>query len=950
MAKSNFIVRGGADFSNINKALTKTQEQFSGFQSKISKSMSMVKTALAGIAVGKLIKDSVSAAMATESSVNQISRTLGNNSGEFNKWAETQSKSFGMARSEAFKYGAVYSNLISGFTKSTAETEKNTVSLLRTSAVVASATNRTMEDTMERIRSGLLGNTESIEDLGINVNVAMIQSTKAFKQFANGKSWQQLDFQTQQQIRLMAILEQANQKYGDSLAGTTATRQLNFVATLKNIQLNLGQAFLPIYNVILPALTSLASSVENITAHLAAFSQALFGKSVQYQVNSTASAINNQAGAVSDLGDAAQVAGKKAQKAVAGFDELNIIGSNSSGGGSGSGAAGIGSAGTSITPTETSIDTSAVKGIDKLKEAIQPTIDAFKRLRESLERPISFVKNGLQSFFSDVLVPIGKWTFGKGIPKLTDAVSLLIDSINWESLTKALKDFNKALAPFAINVGQGLVDFIYSFAKAMTPTLATLSTMLAKAIESLAKAINSITPQQAHDLGESLGALIIVLGYVKSLEGVSKILTSISTGLKSLASGMNLLSAADPMAISILLGNIVSQLDEALSKTIEERLGAFWKHFMVIFSNIGIGAATGFAFAGPIGAIIGGLGLGLVAAAKELNLKPVWDAFWENTKKWLGNVFNFDNTKQLFSETMQHFKDAFSGKDIGINLVLGLLEGIESALMLVIEPINDLFWSIIKNIKSLFGIHSPSTVMAEIGGYLISGLMKGITDAWSNFITYINSIPGKIVSGFGDIKSKFVTKGTDIISGIKSGWESGWSDLKTWLSGLPGKILSAIGSLTDIGKTLITNFINGFKSMSLPKIKIDISYDSSGILGKVGKALGLDGFPKLNLGFYAGGGFPDAGQLFVANEAGPELVGNIGGRTAVANSDQITTGIAQAVSGAMMPEVALLQEQNRILKSILAKTGITSGAIYDAVVNEDNKSINTTGYSRLSPA
>lgn len=51
---------------------------------------------------------------------------------------------------------------------------------------------------------------------------------------------------------------------------------------------------------------------------------------------------------------------------------------------------------------------------------------------------------------------------------------------------------------------------------------------------------------------------------------------------------------------------------------------------------------------------------------------------------------------------------------------------------------------------------------------------------------------------------------------------------------------------------------------------------------------------------FATGGFPTAGSMFIAGEAGAELVGNIGGRTAVANQDQITEGIAQAVYNAMM--------------------------------------------------
>jgi hypothetical protein len=322
MAKSNFIVRGGGDFSGLYKEFNKAQQKMSSFQSGINKAMAGIKFAIGTLAIGKGIKDSTKAAMTVESSILQIQRTMQGNAATFNVWAKTQSKGFGMAREEAYKYGATYSNLINTFTSGAAETEKYTTDLLKASAVVASATGRTIEDTMERIRSGLLGNTESIEDLGINVNVAMLESTKAFKQFANGRSWQQLTFQEQQQIRLMAILEQANTKYGNSLAGTTQTKQQMFLATLKNIRLNLGQAFLPIYNIALPALTSLASKLESITASLAAFTQALFGKSSQVQTKQTQS----QSAAVTDLGDATEEAGKKAKGALAGFDEINKLG------------------------------------------------------------------------------------------------------------------------------------------------------------------------------------------------------------------------------------------------------------------------------------------------------------------------------------------------------------------------------------------------------------------------------------------------------------------------------------------------------------------------------------------------------------------------------------------------------------------------------------------------
>lgn len=331
MAKSNFIVRGGANFNPLYQEFNKAQMRMKSFQTGVKGIMKGLGVALGSLAVGKLVKDSVGDAMGVESAVNQIGRTMGSSADTFENWAQTQAKSFGMAREEAFKYGAVYSNLISTFAKDTKETTQLTTELIKASAVVASSTGRTMEDTMDRIRSGLLGNTEAIEDLGINVNVAMLQSTKAFQQFAKGKSWQQLTFQEQQQIRLMAILEQANTKYGDSLAGTTATRQMMFLATLKNIRLNLGQAFLPIYNVVLPALTSLAAKLEYVTGVFAAFTQSLFGKATKVQTKETQA----QASAVGELGDATAKAGKQAKGALAGFDELNVLQKDEGGGGVG---------------------------------------------------------------------------------------------------------------------------------------------------------------------------------------------------------------------------------------------------------------------------------------------------------------------------------------------------------------------------------------------------------------------------------------------------------------------------------------------------------------------------------------------------------------------------------------------------------------------------------------
>ena len=386
------MVRGGADFSKIKTELEKTQKNFKSFQGKIGTSMKIVGAVLSTLAIGTFVKDSVKAAMEVESSVNQLGRTMGASAGEFIDWAKTQASSFGMARSEAYKYGAVYSNLITTFAKDSQEATRYTTDLLKASAVVASATGRTMEDTMERIRSGLLGNTEAIEDLGINVNVALLESTKAFQQFAKGRSWQQLSFQEQQQIRLMAILEQANIKYGDTLAGTTATNQMKFLATLKNIQLNIGQDFLPIYNVVLPLLNSLASKLEVVTANLAQFMQILFGTN-QEQANNAKTA-SNAAKSQTQLAKATKAAGTAAKKGLASFDELNVLQKKLATGGEDAAGAvaedttpGTGKTDKSIIPQGV-IDT-----VDKIKQTLSPAARAFGDFAEAIGNLGTALKN-----------------------------------------------------------------------------------------------------------------------------------------------------------------------------------------------------------------------------------------------------------------------------------------------------------------------------------------------------------------------------------------------------------------------------------------------------------------------------------------------------------------------------------------------------------------------------
>lgn len=365
----NLMTRAGFDASGMKKGVRQGMQELNTFKSGVSKTMKGITAALATIGIGAAIRSATKEAMGFEASMGQIQRTMGGSAQAFTKWASSGAAAFNLSKAEAVKYGAVYSNLISGFAKDTATATKYTTDLLKASGVIASATGREMTDVMDRIRSGMLGNTEAIEDLGINVNIAMIESTDAFKKFANGKSWAKLSFQTQQQIRLFAILEQSTKKYGTALADNTTTAQGRFLLQLKNARLALGQAFLPIYNVVLPALTRLATALANAMNVVAQFSQALFGKPKE-QANATAA----QASAVGDLGDAYTKAGKAAQKSVAGFDQLNLIGDTAAAGADG-GAIGI--PGMTDTPAaDVGLDTESVSA--KVKKMAADVKAAFK--------------------------------------------------------------------------------------------------------------------------------------------------------------------------------------------------------------------------------------------------------------------------------------------------------------------------------------------------------------------------------------------------------------------------------------------------------------------------------------------------------------------------------------------------------------------------------------------
>lgn len=238
-------------------------------------------------------------------------------------------------------------------------------------------------------------------------------------------------------------------------------------------------------------------------------------------------------------------------------------------------------------------------------------------------------------------------------------------------------------------------------------------------------------------------------------------------------------------------------------------------------------------------------------------------------------------------------------KEMGVNISEGLRDGVEEQIAKD-EPWYKKAWNSIVNwFKNLFGIHSPSTVFKQLGSYLSTGLKNGVDEN-------INS---------SDYES--------IFSRIGKGFSDAWGAITSWWEGL-----------------------------SLPEIDLKMPHfewttrPAEGWMAKALSAVGLEPqLPKLNVEWYASGGFPTMGQMFIARESGPELVGRIGNKNAVANNDQITAGIASAVYSAMMAAQEDSGGSGGTPARIIVQIGDT--AVGEASVRYINGQIVQTGASPI---
>lgn len=645
-------------------------------------------------------------------------------------------------------------------------------------------------------------------------------------------------------------------------SGETNNSISMLMSSLTQLKNAFAAAFAPILNVIAPILNTLIQKIISVVNTFGQLTSALTGKTTYIKAKKVqqdyAKSLNSNANSAKN----AKKANEELKRTILSFDQINKMDDNSSSD-SNSGIADTGG----LSPSdmfETESIPSKIKGIaDMIKQAwknadfteigamvgnkLNAALNSipWDKIKNTCNKIAKSVATFLNGFLETVDWKLVGNTLAQGINTAFGMANTFAENFHWDSLGKAIGNgINGALGGLDWNLIQ---ETVRNIATGITDTLNSF-------IQTTDWAL----------VGQSFG------------NGINTILDFFHTAIN------NFDWTGAGTALADFVNNAVNTIDFVnLGQTISDGIkGVF---------DFGIAAIEGIDW-WTIGEKVRD---GLAA----IDWNGIADGFFELIGAAFGGLSAFFGG--LLSDAVSGAQKYFQKKieECGGNVVKGIFKGIKDAIVGIAEWIKDhIFTPFMKGFTAAFGIHSPSTVMAEQGKYIIDGLLKGVKDNISKFLNYIKEIPGKVLKAIGNIKNKVLQKGSDIVSGLKDGFTEKVSTFTSVLGTLPETIRNAIPNLFDVGSSIIQNFANGFSSVHIPMPHIGWDWTGGSIrIGNFSFSL-----PRFNLQWYAKGGFPEMGQLFIANEAGPEMVGKMGNRNAVANNNQIVDGIRNGVFEAVL--------------------------------------------------
>ncbi|HEX3018617.1 MAG TPA: hypothetical protein VHP31_12305 [Caproicibacter sp.] len=337
---------------------------------------------------------------------------------------------------------------------------------------IASLYNVDADQAAENLESALTGQWRAVRKYGYTLSEATIQQT-AYK-YGLAATGQELTDQQKVIARYLTLIDQSKNAQGDM--GRTLGSVQNQLRVLKQNMTaagrSIGTAFIPFIQAAVPWLNAFAIVIQRVGLALSRATYSMFGMNYDAEMKkqqAVITGINGVGKASTKAANDAADANKKLQNSVLGFDRLNRLDDpnkskkkKSSGDGSGSDGLDFNVPTLGVpniaNPAEKMADR-IMAAFARIRQAVQPTIDAFKLFFASLEPVKQFTATAFEDFFNDYLVPLEKWRYSEEIPGMLNIFSTLNFSINWRAINAGLDGIWKALEKLNEHVGEGLLWF-----------------------------------------------------------------------------------------------------------------------------------------------------------------------------------------------------------------------------------------------------------------------------------------------------------------------------------------------------------------------------------------------------------------------------------------------------------------------------------------------------------
>ena len=849
--------------ASARKATTTTGKFTSGL-----KALNVAAVAITFRKIGHFIAQAVTESNKYQEDLNLFTVALGQYAAEAQNYAEKVSDVMGIDPAQWLRNQGVFNTLLTGFGDTAERAQLMSRNLTQLGYDLSSFFNISIEDAMQKLQSGISGELEPLRRLGYDLSQARLEQTAL--NLGIKESVANMTQAEKAELRYYAIMTQVTTAQGDMARTLEApANQLRILqAQLTQAARAIGNIFIPALNAILPyaiAVVQVIREIANALANLAGFKLT----EVDYSgVNSAAVG----AGSLADNLDDAAGAAKKLKQYTAGFDELNVFAPNT-GSGSGAGAGGAGGFDFDL-PT-----------YDFLGDAVQTRIGEIKKMIEDTLAEITTIVSGFMLAVGAILVvtgvniPLGVGLMAAGAVGLAATVGL-----NWTAMSSELAS---TLALITGVVGGFLLALgaIMAFSGANLPLGIALMALGGASLVSAA-VINWHNSDR--HLTDALTTLTGVLAGASLAVGAILAFTGVATGL-----GIALMAVGAVTLVSAAALNWNS-IPDALASPLS-RVG-----LLVSGATLALGAILAFSGCMPLGIALMAIGATSLVSVMALN--------WNGLSDEIQNVIAIITTVVSVAFLAIGAALAFSGANIPLGLAL-LTAGAVTMGTAIMPNWNDLSDNVqqkISMITTVVGgallavgaILALSGVALPLGlGLMAAGALSLGAVATLNWDFVVNSIK-KVVSVITGILS-----GALIVLGVLL-------CLSGAGVGLGLAVLAAGLSLSYAAWTLddnpITRFVRQMANSIIGLVNgvIDAINDMFHIQFNGLSVMGITLIPAFDIRlvdiphipFFEDGGFPNEGQLFIAREAGAEMVGAMGRRTAVANNDQIVEGISAGVS------------------------------------------------------